>query len=95
MPLFRPPAECRVKRRELAVLLHRAPCAATTFADGKDDPPELCLELGLVEDASELIRHRLARQLVHAATERTEHNAVMAVQERDPADGTDDTSPQA
>ena len=87
MPLFRPSAKCRIKRRELTVLLHWTPRAAAAFAYGNDDRAELPLELGLVEDASKLIGHRTARQLVHAAAERAKHNAVMAVQERDPADG--------
>ena len=84
-----PPSKHLVERGELALLFDRMPGRAAPFKDREDKCPKLSLELRLLENASKLVCNRIARQLVHAAAERAENDAVVSVFESEPIDGTD------
>ncbi len=64
-----PPPENLVERRELALILRWVNGGRAFLQNGEDERAELALELRLGEDTAELVRHDLARQFVHAASE--------------------------
>ena len=87
--LLNPSTENTVKRSEFAMLLDWAAGTAAPFEDGEHYRAELALEFRFVEDAAELARYRVGRQLVYAAAERAKDNAVVSVLEGKPVDGAD------
>ena len=76
-----------VERGEFALLFDWTTGRTVPFKDRKDERLELPFEFGLVKCTSELVRHDIARQLVHAAAERAKDNAVMSVLQGDAVDG--------
>jgi len=61
-----------MERREFAFLIDWMSDIAAPFENREDDRAELAIELRLAKDAAELVHHRAARQLIHAATEHAE-----------------------